>query len=70
LSEVEDAIFELAGDDTHDERYAPLADETRVDDLRIVLYAVQARLVERHRSRVPPGLADFRPDELRAALGR
>jgi hypothetical protein len=70
LTEVENAVLELAGGSTHDERYLFLEDQTRVADLRIALYAVQARVVERHRSRVPPDLADISPDELREALGR
>jgi hypothetical protein len=68
LTEAEEAVLELAGGDTFDPRYESLADETRVADLRIALYAVQARLVERHRSSVPAELADYSAEELRAAL--
>jgi hypothetical protein len=46
LSEVENAIHELAGGDTHDPRYPLLAEETRVGDLQLALYALQAHLVE------------------------
>jgi hypothetical protein len=69
LTEVEDAVLKLAGDSTHDERYPFLEEETRLADLRIALYALQAHLVKRHASSVPADLADVRPNDLRAALG-
>jgi hypothetical protein len=71
LTEVENAIHEMAGGDTHDPRYPLPAEETRAVDLRVALGVVNAWLTKRNDLSTwhsESDLSEVDPDGLRAAL--
>jgi hypothetical protein len=66
---VDRAVWELGAEGGNaEEQWNALYEQTHLADLNLALNALQSRLVDRHSSSVPRGLADYSTDELRAAL--